>query len=206
MGGAAGQPGARAEVAGGTPSVIGVALLLRHVIEAHPSLTRVHFHALAFHVIAYSSDAMGKVWRGRKAAVAAGSLAATLEACHATLEGLVGERMRVIAPLANISLVDPRTPPSALVSRRRDLAGPFSIDSTAPVLAWRWGSTHGGDIYFAMAPVAICAAPVSTVGLGDAISASGLGVDAMPRAKAAVAPSVAPLPKEGTTGGKAEEL
>ena len=46
---------------------------------------------------------------------------------------------------------------------------PDLTQSLAPVVAWQKGSVH-----FQLAPVLVCKRPLKTVGLGDAISASGL--------------------------------
>lgn len=46
---------------------------------------------------------------------------------------------------------------------------PVIFDSTEPVRTW-----HRGDVSFHLSPVLVCRKPLKTVGLGDAISATGL--------------------------------
>lgn len=162
-------PGPRSDVASTAPVPASVAGLLRFLLEAHPSLSRLHYHSLAFHVLAYRSEAAGTTWRGNAGAVAAGSVAATTEACgFAHARDATADRIRLIAPL-RFSTADPRGTPTA--------GGDESeLTSASPVASWAWRSAVG-PVGFRLAPVAVCVDPRSTVGLGDAVSATGLAAD-----------------------------
>ena len=113
-------------------------------------LTRIHFHYLTYHVIAVR----GTAWRNTANAVAAGSAAATNQAC------MFGDA--VVEQSFDATLVELRTP--------------FAERSTASLTATL--ATSGvlrGDVgrYF-LAPVLVCKKPIRTVGLGDAVSSSSL--------------------------------
>jgi ADP-dependent glucokinase len=63
-----------------------------HSKAAGTRLSRIHFHSLEFHIIAVMSDRQFS-WSAEKAtgAVAAGSLAASLQACNSELNSLTSE-------------------------------------------------------------------------------------------------------------------
>eukprot|EP00743_Colponemidia_sp_Colp-15_P002790 GILK01003019.1.p1 GENE.GILK01003019.1~~GILK01003019.1.p1 ORF type:complete len:483 (+),score=90.59 GILK01003019.1:40-1449(+) len=102
-------------------------------------LTRIHFHSLAFHIVAHRKG----MWDNSKSSVAAGSYIATAQACD--VENSV-EKLQA----ADI-----------------DLLLPWNTTSTVKV----WIED---DLEFSLAPVVVCKVPLKTVGLGDAISATGL--------------------------------
>lgn len=63
-------------------------------------------------------------------------------------------------------------------------AGAVALSARKPVVSWKWGGAGSsgdsdGSIRFTLAPVPVCVAPRGTVGLGDAISATGLAADAL---------------------------
>lgn len=103
-------------------------------------LTRIHFHYLTYHVIATRGDA----WQHTREAIAAGSFAATTQACDF---GLRAERFKERAIELRVTMAD-HYDPVEVVQR--------------------------ADITFYIVPVLVCKNPVRTVGLGDAVSSSAL--------------------------------
>jgi hypothetical protein len=79
----------------------------------------------------------------------------------------------------SVPVADPRIATSSLPGAT---PAPLPVSLAKPVARWVWDSA-AGPITFGLAPVPVCRAPASTVGLGDAISASGLAADAARRAR-----------------------
>ena len=167
-------------------------------MERFPNLSRVHFHALQFHIVTQREGY--SAWTSAVSSAAAGSHAATFRACDVAVEDeltLHGNDLDLRSPLK----VD-TTPPFA--NTDVDMSAEVTADS--PVATWSWpvkvsglddrlpseddpalvdaplvnsagvAQTDGSVdmVVFAVAPVVICKSPSKTVGLGDAISASGL--------------------------------
>ena len=107
-------------------------------------LSRVHFHTLTFHVIATADESP---WTSQMAAVCAGARQAVVQACG----GRTGP-----------DYVDMGVSATVLEEFTQGRGGGL-------VAAW----SHG-QVDFHMSPALICRKPLQTVGLGDAISASGL--------------------------------
>lgn len=152
--------GPHAELAAwkGIPDVGQVADILLWVLERHgrsdPSseadLTRIHFHTLAYHILA----TVDGYWGNQAAAVMAGARVASTQACG--LRSVDVGKVELKAPAEfHSSHTEPREK--------------LSLDPAEPVTAW-----HRGNVTFFMTPVLICKQPLRTVGLGDAISAEGL--------------------------------
>lgn len=135
-----------------------VADILLWVLEQHgrsdPSseadLTRIHFHTLAYHILA----TVDGYWGNQAAAVMAGARVASTQAC-----GLQS------VDVAKVELKAPAEFHSSHDEPRQKL----SLDPAQPVTVWQ-----RGNVTFFMTPVLICKQPLRTVGLGDAISAEGL--------------------------------
>ncbi|XP_005098113.1 ADP-dependent glucokinase [Aplysia californica] len=111
-------------------------------------LTRVHFHSLTFHIVAVAEG----TWSNVDEAAAAGAQVAGLQACD-------------VAQLQSdiVELKIPRKFHLYSGDVEREL------DPRSPVMQWQ------KDGYmFVFSPVLVCKRPVKTVGLGDAISATGL--------------------------------
>ncbi|XP_077453638.1 ADP-dependent glucokinase isoform X2 [Stigmatopora argus] len=155
---AGGGPHAQLPAWNGVPDVGQVSDILLWILERHgradPSseadLTRVHFHTLAYHVLA----TVDGHWANQAAAVMAGARVASSQACGSA-----------VVDAAKVELKAPR---SFRGSHSEPLAA-LSLDPAAPVTAWR-----RGNVTFHMTPVLVCKEPLRTVGLGDAISAEGL--------------------------------
>ncbi|XP_061576738.1 ADP-dependent glucokinase isoform X2 [Cololabis saira] len=126
-------------------------ILQRHGPLAESDLTRIHFHTLAYHVLA----TVDGVWGNQAAAVMAGARVASSQACG--LAAVDAARATLKAPLEFYG--------SAAEPRRQRL----TLDPARPVTAWR-----RGNVTFHLTPVLVCRRPLRTVGLGDAISAEGL--------------------------------
>jgi hypothetical protein len=156
-----------------------IASLLRFVFEAFPSLSRLHFHSLPLHVVAHRPGGGGgagaRKWRDPAGAAAAGSVTATTEACGAGPVALAStpDALYLLAAAA-AKTTDPRGPGGTGASGDAIQ----SLSPRRPVATWAWAAAEpGGPVSFALAPVAACRKPRSTVGLGDAISAAGLAAD-----------------------------
>nr|XP_057932395.1 ADP-dependent glucokinase isoform X2 [Doryrhamphus excisus] len=155
---AGGGPHAQLSAWKGVPDVGQVSDILLWILERHgrsdPSseaeLTRVHFHTLAYHILA----TVDGYWGNQAAAVMAGARVASSQACG--VQAVDVSKVELKAPLHfHSSHFEPRES--------------LSLDPAAPVTAWR-----RGNITFHLTPVLVCKQPLRTVGLGDAISAEGL--------------------------------
>ncbi|XP_013090269.2 ADP-dependent glucokinase-like isoform X1 [Biomphalaria glabrata] len=116
----------------------------------HPlsRLTRIHFHSLTFHIIAVEESA----WSNVDKATAAGAQVAGLQAC-------------------NIAKMDENLVMLKIPLKFKLFTGDVEkeFDPHNPVITWK-----KDNYYFVFSPVLVCKHPVKTVGLGDAISATGL--------------------------------
>ena len=110
-------------------------------------LTRIHFHSLTYHVIATVKG----TWSNCQSAVIAGTREASLQACDTT------------------SFEEDRF--SLKISKTLKLSDAIAVrfDPSKPGISW-----EEGGLEFSYSPVLVCKKPVRTVGLGDAISATGL--------------------------------
>lgn len=142
----------------GIPDVSRVSDILLWVLEQHgrsdPSseadLTRIHFHTLAYHVLA----TVDGYWGNQAAAVMAGARVASSQSCG--LQSVDVSKVELKAPLEfHSSHAEPREK--------------LSLNPAEPVTVWR-----RGNVTFHLTPVLVCKQPLRTVGLGDAISAEGL--------------------------------
>lgn len=142
----------------GVPDVGRVSDILLWILEQYgridPSseadLTRIHFHTLAYHILA----TVDGYWGNQAAAVVAGARVASTQACG--LQSIDVSKVELKAPLEfHSSHLDPKVK--------------LSLNPAKPVTVWR----HG-NITFHLTPVLVCKQPLRTVGLGDAISAEGL--------------------------------
>uniref|UniRef100_A0A8D0D3R7 ADP-dependent glucokinase n=1 Tax=Sander lucioperca TaxID=283035 RepID=A0A8D0D3R7_SANLU len=142
----------------GIPDVGQVSDILLWILEQHgrsePSseadLTRIHFHTLAYHILA----TVDGYWGNQAAAVMAGARVASSQACG--LQSVDVSKVELKAPLQfHSSHAEPREK--------------LSLNPAQPVTVWR-----RGNVTFHMTAVLVCKQPLRTVGLGDAISAEGL--------------------------------
>ncbi|XP_059191652.1 ADP-dependent glucokinase isoform X2 [Centropristis striata] len=152
--------GPHAELAAwkGIPDVGRVSDILLWVLEQHgrsePSseadLTRIHFHTLAYHILA----TVDGYWGNQAAAVMAGARVASSQACG--LQTVDVSKVELKAPLEFYS--------SHTEPRQK-----LRLNPEQPATVWR-----RGNVTFHMTAVLVCKQPLRTVGLGDAISAEGL--------------------------------
>ncbi|XP_059953042.1 ADP-dependent glucokinase isoform X4 [Mesoplodon densirostris] len=141
----------------GVPDVGVVSDILFWILKEHgksesraSDLTRIHFHTLAYHILA----TVDGHWANQLAAVAAGARVAGTQAC--ATETIDTRRVSLKAPREFM------TSRSAAGSR-------VMLNPNEPVVEW-----HREGVSFHFTPVLVCKDPVRTVGLGDAISAEGL--------------------------------
>ncbi|XP_068584875.1 ADP-dependent glucokinase isoform X1 [Cebidichthys violaceus] len=140
------------------PDVGRVSDILLWILEQHgrsePSseadLTRIHFHTLAYHILA----TVDGYWGNQAAAVMAGARVASSQACG--LQAVDAGKVELKAPLEfHSSHGEPRET--------------LRLNPAEPVAVWR-----RGNVTFHLTVVLVCKQPLRTVGLGDAISAEGL--------------------------------
>ncbi|XP_047451843.1 ADP-dependent glucokinase isoform X2 [Mugil cephalus] len=155
---AGGGPHAELAAWKGIPDVGRVSDILLWILQQHgrsePSseadLTRIHFHTLAYHILA----TVDGYWSNQAAAVMAGARVASSQACG--LQSVDVSKVELKAPLEfHSSHTEPREQ--------------LSLNPAEPVTVW-----HRGNVTFYFTPVLVCKRPLRTVGLGDAISAEGL--------------------------------
>ncbi|KAM7415027.1 hypothetical protein PAMA_019719 [Pampus argenteus] len=142
----------------GIPDVGRVSDILFWILEEHgrsdlsseADLTRIHFHTLAYHILA----TVDGFWGNQAAAVMAGARVASRQACG--LQSVDVSKVELKAPLEfNSSHTEPQEK--------------LSLNPAEPVTVWR-----RGNVTFHLTPVLVCKQPLRTVGLGDAITAEGL--------------------------------
>ncbi|XP_068168445.1 ADP-dependent glucokinase isoform X2 [Antennarius striatus] len=142
----------------GIPDIGRVSDILLWILEQYgrsePSseaeLTRIHFHTLAYHIMA----SVDGYWSNQEAAVMAGTRVASSQACG--LKSVDASKVELRAPLEfHSSYSEPREK--------------LSLNPSKPVTVWR-----RGNVTFCLSPVLVCLNPLRTVGLGDAISAEGI--------------------------------
>lgn len=119
----------------------------RTVGNPSATLTRIHFHSLTYHVIATVRD----TWQNSLSAVTAGARAASLQACDTS--SFANDKFSL------------KIPKSLKLSESIAL----KFDPHKPGISW-----EEEDLEFSFSPVLVCKEPTRTVGLGDAISATGL--------------------------------
>ncbi|NXK97340.1 ADPGK glucokinase, partial [Formicarius rufipectus] len=154
---AASGPHASVAAWSGVPDVGVVSDILFWLLKEHgkaaeraSDLTRIHFHTLAYHILA----TVDGHWGNQAAAVAAGARAAGTQAC--ATDTIDTSRVLLKAP-------------REFLTSHTEAPARISLDPDEPVVRW-----HREGISFHFSPVLVCKDPVRTVGLGDAISAEGL--------------------------------
>ncbi len=124
-------------------------------------LTRIHFHSLTYHIIVTPKSRLGgTTWKGGLNAVMEGSKIASLQACNTDK----------IDP----SLHELQIPDKFSLSNNDEVLQRAKIEYNPEngYVAWLRDEEH--KIEYKMSPVYVCRRPLKTVGLGDAISATGL--------------------------------
>eukprot|EP00069_Balaena_mysticetus_P017993 bmy_10992T0 len=141
----------------GVPDVGVVSDILFWILKEHgksesraSDLTRIHFHTLAYHILA----TVDGHWANQLAAVAAGARVAGTQAC--ATETIDTRRVSLKAP-------------REFMTSRSEAGSRVMLNPNEPVVRW-----HREGVSFHFTPVLVCKDPVRTVGLGDAISAEGL--------------------------------
>lgn len=121
-------------------------------------LSRIHFHSLTFHILVHPSrDLAGSRWQAGVEAVMAGSRQASLQACNTT--EITADQFELLVP---------KTFPLSYSDENLSRS-PIDYEPENGYAAWQ----RDGLDYF-LSPVYVCRQPLKTVGLGDAISSTGL--------------------------------
>ncbi len=119
-----------------------------------------------------AQTSVGSYWKAPTSAAAAGSVTSTMKACAVNHESaLHSNQLELSAPL-RVDATEPRSPAPGFF----DQSNVRKVRVKSPVPTWTWNLTEDSTttVTFAYAPVLVCKTPKGTVGLGDAISASGL--------------------------------
>lgn len=119
-------------------------------LESEADLTRIHFHTLAYHILA----TVDGFWANQVSAVSAGARVAGSQACGT--QEIDVNRVVLKAPLE-------------FHTSRDEPGQTMTLNPSEPVVVW-----HRENVSFYLTPVLVCKNPLRTVGLGDAISAEGL--------------------------------
>lgn len=119
-------------------------------LNPNSRLTRIHFHCLYVHILAVAPA----YWSSNEASVSRGSWTAYSQACD--------------SEEVNDNVAELKMPREFSISLQSGSSVEFKFDSPLTVVS---GSE---DINLYISPVLVCKRPLKTVGLGDAISASGL--------------------------------
>lgn len=122
--------------------------------KAHYRLQRVHFHCLFYHM----SATRGSDWSNGAAALAAAARLAGKQACDG--QGLTPEDL-------DPNTVELRVGQEVLLDQEQEKT--LKFNPHAAVSSWT-----RDDVLLIYTPVLVCKKPTKTVGLGDAISATGL--------------------------------
>ena len=154
------------EAIGAKPSIPDACDILNWLFDTYSPLnrndsrlTRVHFHSLTYHVIVTAKDTLdGTAWRNGLNAVMEGSKIASLQACDTN---------EIKSSLHELQI------PKTFCLSNNDAVLHKSVIEYHPdngYVAW----LRNNEVEFKMSPVYVCKKPLKTVGLGDAISATGL--------------------------------
>ena len=128
-------------------------LLKRFGVRSSTRLTRVHFHSLTFHMLGIVEG----TWTNSLSAVGGAARMAGRRACNVL--AIDPGKVELKIPRAFLRSVED-------AQLRRE---PIVYDPREPVSQW-----SRGNLKFFFSPVLVCKKPLKTVGLGDAISATGL--------------------------------
>jgi ADP-dependent glucokinase len=152
-------------------------LFIRIPFTAGHSLSRIHFHCLKYHIVArrlpppptpstrYKSDNFF-FWDDAKISAAAGALTATLNACNYRNVSVARANETEFLLVTSLSPVD-----YCAVKKDDDLASKVFYTGKQPFIHL---DDKRNQLAFWIVPLVSCKRPSKTVGLGDAISASGL--------------------------------
>jgi ADP-dependent glucokinase len=137
-------------------------------------LTRIHFHSLSFHLIAEVTTGgrdNKEPWSNSVAALMSGAKIASKQACG--FEFYDEESNRQLESLVELKIAYDfdKTNSKNIFFTAQDGGQNrlLQLNSSHPVL-----ELNRGNIKFLYTPVLVCKRPSKTVGLGDAISSSGL--------------------------------
>lgn len=143
------------------------AIFLREDVDAVDNvrrISRVHFHALSYHIVAERNVEGREQWSADLAkAAAAGSAVATLNACGMHPSFRTQHALSFLFPFKYPA----ESELELLYKEECGLRGEGK--SNKGVCVWKQNG-----ITFSLAPVLVAKHPVNTVGLGDSISSSGL--------------------------------
>ena len=130
-------------------------LMTTYSKQDNSRLSRVHFHSLAFHIMATPTNGP---WHGAPDGLIAGAKVAGLQACNVMSFNPADFELRMPLNFA-LSWTDHK-----FSSVRR-----YGSSDLSHIVHWRRTATD-----YHLTPVLVCREPTKTVGLGDAISSLGL--------------------------------
>jgi ADP-dependent glucokinase len=142
----------------GVPDLRKVVDIIEWVLLTHgknSKLTRVHFHYLLYHIIAINDD---YAWSNTESALLSGTKIASKQACDYDFDANENDDFH--------SKIHYRINTKQFQIDENQY---IEIDPTNPVMRFQ-----RNNIKFYLTPVLVCKKPIKTVGLGDAISSTGL--------------------------------
>ena len=129
----------------------------------HSKFTRIHFHCLMFHLIAELDT---KKWSNTVASLMSGSKIAAKQACGFEFNDENSDQE--LESLIEFRMVHTRDEQNNILFKiDENKYAKFNLSK--PVIEF-----SRGNIRFSFTPVLVCKQPSKTVGLGDAISSSGV--------------------------------
>lgn len=143
----------------GSPDVYKIIDILEWILssfgKSESKLTRIHFHYLMYHIIALNDD---RIWSNTESSLLAGSKIASKQACDLDYHEIESEDFHKKLSFQM---------KTKMFEVEKDKF--IMLNSTNPIIKFARNS-----IKFYITPVLVCKMPLKTVGLGDAISSTGL--------------------------------
>jgi ADP-dependent glucokinase len=138
-------------------------LLVKFGSREQSKLTRIHFHCLIYHIIA---ELDGDKWSNQVSSLVSGSKVAAKQACGFEFDDAAEETlMENLLELRLNYTFDEKKNYQVQISESQFA----QLNISNPVIQFR-----RANIKFYVTPVLVCKKPTKTVGLGDAISSTGL--------------------------------
>ncbi|RYE95748.1 MAG: hypothetical protein EOO41_05325, partial [Methanobacteriota archaeon] len=140
----------RAEVQRAAPVPNKVALMLRHILNAAPHVSRLHYHSLGYHMSAYQLVNSTHLWHATTAAVAAGAVAGVQAACSQPAVELTAEHLTLAGSLT-VPVWDAHNATSATAATNVSLSSEYAATS------WEWVAAADSSVHkFTLVPVPVC--------------------------------------------------
>jgi ADP-dependent glucokinase len=147
-----------------TPNIKNVTEALVYLLDKFNHIYRIHFHSLAYHLVAVRKAEDIAAYR---AVVASSSLTACTQAC--------GFQNPDSIDLNKVDLLFKWSEQQTQISEKPELFSLVTYHGKHPDSIISWKTSQGFEM--SLAPVLVCKQTIKTVGLGDAISTAGLSAE-----------------------------